>query len=585
MAEQREFTLFDYFAETKEVSTGIVNVLNNNKVTTSGSGRRSFSYDVGAELKGARKHLAAITKFTDEWYAELELDPTRAFDAICKDELLGEFSPAILRDLGYSSEAAYAVKMMWDRVAQRPEDDPKQREYFVQAIEQLKLVFAESFTENDFRSAYDQLSKQFDKGYWSMNKRELEKNPDVINFRFWLSLGSKFKYTFFGKKRKEAGFLQLFQKAFHSEDGKDWKWAEPKSKSASKKVSKERWERKIPEEVIRLSIEPSGVNKPEDLMEHYGYRGVQFGKWVDDAAGRYHVLCCGDAHSDLAKVLEIPRMSLSFYGRLGIAFGARGSGSASAHYEPDQNIFNFTKLRGGGSKAHEWAHALDFNLFSLSHGFTNGKRAPLSGNSAGDKIPRSVSRAFERLMKTLKEGDGSLEVIVPDEIPQPSGRYKSGVLKNLERYDYDVSEALGGLKGTYRLSTKQWYEVGFTYCQMLHDLGREVPTAFYVPTDSSAFYLDAISRGTYWRRDHELFARAFEAWIEDELFERGLTNSYLVCGTRLSGPYPQGGERVAINNAFRTWWRVLLDTGLLQDEQLWSNHTYLPINRMEGSHG
>lgn len=572
MAEQREFTLFDYFADTEDGIAEIANVLQSYQEPAAVAGKRSFAYDVGAELKGARKHLALLTKFSTEWYAELELDPSQAFEAICKDELLGEFPPALLRDLGYTSEAAYAVKMMWDRVSQRPEDDPKHREYFVHAIEQLKLVFAEAFTEEQFRCAYDQLREQFIKGYWSMNTRELEKDPELMNFRFWLSLGSRFKYTFssFGKRGKEPGFHQLFQKAFVSDEGKRWQWAEPKSKAASQKnASKERWERKIPEEVVRLSQEPSGVNKPEDLLEHYGYRGAQFGKWVDDAAGRYHVLCSGNAHSDLAKVLEIPRTSLSFFGRLGIAFGARGSGSASAHYEPDQNLFNFTKHRGGGSTAHEWAHALDFNLYSLSHDFMNGKRAPLSGNSPGDQLPRSVFRAFERLMKALKEGDGLLEVKVPEPIPQTSGRYKTGVLRSLERNDYDITEALAALKGKYRLSAKQWNEVGFTYCQMLHDEGREVPLAFFVPTDSTAYYLDAKSRGAYWRRDHELFARAFEAWIEDELAERGLTNSYLVCGTRFGGPYPQGVERETINDAFRSWWRVLLDTGILQDEQLW----------------
>lgn len=342
----------------------------------------------------------------------------------------------------------------------------------------------------------------------------------------------------------------------------------------------------MPEEVVRVSQEPSGVMKPEDLIQEYGYRGVQFGNWVDDQAGRYHVLCCGNAHADLAMILGIPRRSLSFYGRLGIAFGARGSGSASAHYEPGENVFNFTKLRGGGAKAHEWAHALDFNLFSYSHRFNNGKHAAMSGVSeVGDQTPKSVTKAFNKLMNAIKKGNGLLEVLVPTPIPPPTSRYKAGVLRSLEQNGYDVTKALSALVGTYRLNSKQWREVGFTYCQMLAEQGREVPKAFYVPTSISSFYLDATARGAYWRRDHELFARAFEAWIEDELTLRELTNTYLVCGTRNGGPYPSGTERENINEAFRVWWKVIVDTGILHDEQLWIDNKESNKDRLEDIHG
>ncbi|MFC5447037.1 LPD1 domain-containing protein [Paenibacillus aestuarii] len=104
---------------------------------------------------------------------------------------------------------------------------------------------------------------------------------------------------------------------------------------------------------------------------------------------------------------------------------------------------------------------------------------------------------------------------------------------------------------------------------MLRDAKREVPKEFFITTEFSSFYLDAKARGAYWRRDYELFARAFEAWIEDELVNSGMTNTYLVCGTRLGGPYPQGEERQAINVAFRGWWRVLLESGILHDEKIW----------------
>jgi hypothetical protein len=571
MADQQiEFSLFDYFDNTQEGVAEMVAVLNEAPVSAPGAGRKSYAYDCGEELKGARKHLAALTKFSQEWYEALEQDPTQAFEAICKDELLGDFRPDGLREIGFSSEVAYAIKLIWDRVSQRPADDPKQREYYVQGINELQLVFAEAHTETLFREAFGKLKEDVWKGYYSQYERKLKEDPSLVNYVFWFSLGDRFKSIFssFGRGR-EAGCIKIFAKAFLSDEGKDWKWNEGKARNSVQKDNVNRWERLVPVKVERLSQEPSGVEKPDDLMEHYGYRGIQFGNWVEDAAGRYHVLCSGNAHADLATILNLPRASISFHGALGLAFGSRGSGRASAHYEPHLNIIALTKINGGGALAHEWAHALDYNLNSFSHDFSNGKQAPLSGSKTGGRLPYSIQSAFTRLMEKIKQGNGLLRFEVPEELPRTRSNYITAVRRSLERNDYDVTKALAGLKGSYSIKGKTWEDIGITYCHMLKEAGKEVPKEFFIPTDFSSFFLDAKERGPYWRRDHELFARAFEAWIEDELFERGMINTYLVSGTRYGGPYPQGDERAAINEAFRAWWSVLLDSGILQDEQIW----------------
>lgn len=53
---------------------------------------------------------------------------------------------------------------------------------------------------------------------------------------------------------------------------------------------------------------------------------------------------------------------ISYQGTLSIAFGARGSGNAAAHYEPLHKVINLTKMHGAGSLAHEWWHGLDDSL-------------------------------------------------------------------------------------------------------------------------------------------------------------------------------------------------------------------------------
>ncbi|MFC5402331.1 LPD1 domain-containing protein [Cohnella soli] len=568
--EQLEFSLFDYFPAVFAGHTAPAPVVTEIEKDETVASRKLYSYDVGEELWGARKHFASLLKFSPERYAALEKDPTQAFEAICKDELFGALPVDELRERGFASEVAFAIKQIWDRVVQRPEDSAKAREHYVLAIAELKGVFSDTLTVTAFDTAFFALKDSVKKATNSESSRLVQKDPSLLDHAFWLSLGDRFRNFFLGKARRDAGYISVFKRAFHSDEAKGWKWTEPKARNTTKSSSRERWERRVPTEVIRLSKEPSGVEKPEDFLEHYGYRGVQFGHWMEDAAGRYHVLCCGNANADLAMILNLPRHAISFYGRLGLAFGARGSGKASAHFEPNTNVFNLTKMNGGGALCHEWAHALDYNLNSFAHGFGNGKIAALSGSDAGPQLPHNVAYAFKRIMERIKKGNGKLRYVVPSELPSTKGNFRRSVISSvLKRCDYDVSEALMSIKDSYRVKQNLWADVGITCCYIIKDAGREVPTEFFIPTDFSAFFLDAKDRGEYWRRDHELFARAFEAWVEDELADCGMTNSYLVSGTRSEGPYPQGSERIAINEAFRWWWKELLDSNILEDEQTW----------------
>lgn len=105
---------------------------------------------------------------------------------------------------------------------------------------------------------------------------------------------------------------------------------------------------------------------PEQFGETFGFRGVQFGNWVEGDRRQKNLNEAYDALLDLAGILDIPPRAISLNGTLGLAFGARGSGGknpAAAHYEPGQVVINLTKRSGAGSLAHEWFHALD-NYFS-----------------------------------------------------------------------------------------------------------------------------------------------------------------------------------------------------------------------------
>ncbi len=110
---------------------------------------------------------------------------------------------------------------------------------------------------------------------------------------------------------------------------------------------------------------------PEQFGDAFGFKGVEFGNWVSQGAGgkdRQGMLNQAyDALMDLANIAGIPPKAVSLNGSLGLAFGSRGNGWASAHFEPGKLVINLTKTRGAGTLAHEWFHALD-NYFSRQRG-------------------------------------------------------------------------------------------------------------------------------------------------------------------------------------------------------------------------
>ncbi|SEN87057.1 hypothetical protein SAMN04489859_102010 [Paracoccus alcaliphilus] len=112
---------------------------------------------------------------------------------------------------------------------------------------------------------------------------------------------------------------------------------------------------------------------PEQFEDQFGFRGVQFGNWVEGGRRQKDLNDAFDALMDLAGVLDIPPRAISLNGTLGLAFGARGRGGvspAAAHFEPGQVVINLTKMNGAGSLAHEWFHAMD-NYFQRQR--TDGK--------------------------------------------------------------------------------------------------------------------------------------------------------------------------------------------------------------------
>ncbi|MFK5950425.1 MAG: hypothetical protein QM500_16835 [Methylococcales bacterium] len=100
---------------------------------------------------------------------------------------------------------------------------------------------------------------------------------------------------------------------------------------------------------------------PVELIKKFGFRGLQFGESMSNVEKQRWLNSVYWALIDLAEILDIPHRWIGL-GGLGLAFGARGKGSASAHFERELNVINLTRKNGPGSIAHEWFHAADNRL-------------------------------------------------------------------------------------------------------------------------------------------------------------------------------------------------------------------------------
>lgn len=153
---------------------------------------------------------------------------------------------------------------------------------------------------------------------------------------------------------------------------------------------------------------------PQMFGETFGFRGVEFGNWVEQGRRQKDLNDAFDALMDMAAVLGIPPKAISLNGELGLAFGARGGGGvnpAAAHYEPGKVVINLTKKSGAGSLGHEWWHALD-NYFSRMRSKGDGMMTDALDVSLAARgsnfvhqgaVRKEMVQAFGAVMKAIRE--------------------------------------------------------------------------------------------------------------------------------------------------------------------------------------
>lgn len=141
---------------------------------------------------------------------------------------------------------------------------------------------------------------------------------------------------------------------------------------------------------------------PEVFDSTFGFRGIQFGNYVEQTKRQADLNDAYDALMDLAAVIGVPPRALSLGGQLGLAFGARGKGgknAAAAHYEPGTVVINLTKESGAGSLAHELLHVMD-NYFAKLDG---GKGGMMTTGASNPAVRPEMVAAFKRVTAAVNQ--------------------------------------------------------------------------------------------------------------------------------------------------------------------------------------
>ena len=595
--------------------------------------------DFGEKIGGAKKDL---WKDRGLYVDDLSgMNEREAEKFVKKDNVWKIPDYQAMLDEGVPLGVVYFIKKARDGLSASPQyyrrdDTPEKRlarqKEYIQTVRELQRVVSEVRTVDDAMKVYDRFF--LENGYleqvqgWGsgIHYRATEKgqeNPVITNKlsnALMVRSAEYFERNFTQKARKEQFGVSKDQKvpkgyAIHFNDGKntysrnnDWKagtyyvtkgysilqtnfesreaalkWVQDFARQRSK-GGKVRFTPPQLEHVRRTG--PDYRSGQEITGQHYletfGFRGGEFGNWMNQNDRQASLNMGFEALKDLASALQISDKDIAYQGTLAIAFGARGSGNAAAHYEPLRKVINLTKMHGAGSLAHEWWHGFDDYL-----GTRMGAKGFLS------EQPR-LYPLFQKLIDTMKYKPETPEQAAKRTEAQSERTRKnaaswldSAVLGSLKRYGNEeqmetyavLREAfLSGETGsverlsafkkavTGRVIPKSERERLELFERMLHGVQeQETPQIGRTETD---YYRNSVRMGKecekdggYWDSNVEMTARAFACYIKDKLpYQSDYLAGHADCAVTLVAgkdgkmevlkAYPEGEERKAINAVF-----------------------------------
>lgn len=380
-------------------------------------------------------------------------------------------------------------------------------------------------------------------------------------------------------------------------------------KAQEQKSTKERKGRYTPPQLEHLKrigedIRHGQDMSGEDFIKDFSIRGGEFGNWLNDNDRRESVNLCYEAFHDLAKALDIQPEDVSLNGRLAIAFGARGQGSALAHYEIEREVINITKMRGAGSLGHEWGHAMDdilrkeqnfkglgsneyvpymqefmnrlkYNPVEPNACFTMDRRQSVAEKRGLPVMDMTISELETGgyPFRSLYPVSPDVAVVVKEYADEVQFYHLTSDGNKTPVKSLEELKELAGKGELLAVDQKEWDKKAVDGELMIFS---RKPSEFYQNSITLDSMYSKQDKG-YWQSNEELFARAFACYVKDKLTEQGLRNDYLCghadCGEAINTngeiirAYPVGEERIQINRAFDSLIQDFKDKELLHSRQ------------------
>ena len=252
------------------------------------------------------------------------------------------------------------------------------------------------------------------------------------------------------------------------------------------------------------------------VIRKFKLNGIEYGNWLTQEDRYNYFLACQIALFDLQGVLQFG-YNLGLNKTIGIAFGARGKSAAKGHFEPDTFMINIPRYK-------EAKKLLN----------------PLTGRPVfGNKTTAQV----KGLLFEKTGGVGSLG----HEYGHSLDYYFGTFIDQDKKY------------GKYRGLTQGWCtnddpDIDYRKDSLRYDANMIINTLIWKNDKEYTKYYEVLTLALkqqtiseYWIRHCELFARAFETYIQYKLARKGIQNAFLV-KTKYTGSwaYPEGETLKAI---------------------------------------
>ena len=610
--------------------------------------------DFGEKIGGARKDVWAASGLTT--YDMMQMTEAEKGKYVKKDSVWPKINYQELADSGIDKDVVFFIKQVRDALPAAPQvnyndaDLDARREQYIEFVQAIRSGMEKVRTKADAILAFENImvgngwystasASSYSRGNWTKEGRDnIQITNKLINAlsvseRRWnydvvkkmekvqflvpkedkLPTGVQIKfYDGGGYSRNDnwkpgtwyvtKGYTILSTNFESEKSAKEWAQTNIKTKGSGKT----RFVPRQLESVHRTGRDYRNSNSTdiegEDYMQTFGFRGGEFGNWVNQTERQVSLNYGFDALMDLADVLGIEPSSIALDGRLAIAFGARGHAGAAAHFEPEREVINLTKMNGAGSLAHEWLHALDYiggkllgqqksmiegkyklDIPELTQLIEDMKSKPMEEDEAlalAEQTEKRRRDSTERLINSyFKTADMTAEQIQKlDELKAEAVSMSDDMASSMR-----LAGAISDLRKEYKgrvIPKEERTQLGYSIYRARIKSGTNARTATEFYKNSKRFdkIFSKENNAGYWASDEEMMARAFACYVSDKLAASDLRSDYLSGSSEHAVTFdttpddkmvvikaiPEGEERAKLNEDFDALIEALKNKGVLQ---------------------